>query len=116
MHHSHEAKLDRAKKTILTEPLSVNVAQVMPPASQSLSQVNSDSTNASQFGSMTNFTENRGGFCGGRTFNRGRGGRFGGRFKVQCQICSKQGHDASVCYHRHSPLMPSVWNNYQQSQ
>lgn len=45
--------------------------------------------------------------------NRGRGGRFSGRFKVQCQICFKPGHDASICYHRHSSMMPVMsapWN------
>lgn len=36
------------------------------------------------------------GVCGGARGGRGRGGRS----NVQCQVCHKIGHDASICYHR----------------
>ncbi|MCH82949.1 retrovirus-related Pol polyprotein from transposon TNT 1-94, partial [Trifolium medium] len=43
-------------------------------------------------------SSNRGG-RGGR--NGGRGGRSrGGRSNVQCQVCHKWNHDASICFHR----------------
>ena len=72
------------------------------------------------FGQQNNFTSNPTGNndsqffnpnSGGRNGFRGRGSR-GGRFRgrggrnfgrggsVQCQICYKMGHDASICYHR----------------
>lgn len=35
----HEAKLDKSKKTVLTEPLSISAAQASPHNSQSASQV-----------------------------------------------------------------------------
>lgn len=98
----HEAKLDKSKKTTLTEPLSINITQANLPTPQSTNQCNFDSSNVSQFNAMSSLCESRGGFHGGRNFNRG-GGRFGGRFIVQCQICFKHGHGGSICYHRHSP-------------
>lgn len=53
---------------------------------------------------MSKFIDPRGGL----SFEHGRGGIFGGRFKVQCQIYFKIGHDSSVCYHRHTSVMPSM--------
>lgn len=106
---SHEAKLELAKKSILTEPLSINVAQ----AWNSILNVNT----APSFEFVPQFNGNCA-FRGGRGFNRGIGGRFGGRFKVHCQICYKTGHDASVCYHKHSTMMPTPnqWSYSDQNQ
>lgn len=96
------------KKTTLTEPLSIIITQANLPTPQSTNQCNFDSSNVSQFKATSNLCESRGGFHGGRNFNRG-GGRFGGRFIVQCQICFKHGHGGSICYHRHSSMMPPMW-------
>ncbi|KAI5399647.1 hypothetical protein KIW84_064829 [Lathyrus oleraceus] len=74
---SNEATLDKAKQTILTGPLSVNVAQVLINSTQSLPHSNHDVIYASQFNHMPQLNENRGGFHGGGNFNRGRGGKFG---------------------------------------
>jgi len=51
------------------------------------------------------------GFRGGRF--RGRGGRSFGKGSIQCQICYKTGHDASICYHRLSvPPQYEGYGNY----
>lgn len=76
---SHEAKLDKAKQNIFTKPLFVNVAQVIPNATQSLRRVNTDVTYASQFNHMPQLNENRGEFHRGMHFNCDRGGRYRGR-------------------------------------
>lgn len=122
---SHKAKLERAKKSILTEPLSINVALAWNSVLNSSSQPSTDVNTAPSFEYEPQLNGNRA-FRGGRGFNCGRGGRFWGRFKVQCQICYKTGHDASVCYRRHSTMMPTPiqwsysaqkqWNNPAQSQ
>lgn len=40
-----------------------------------------------------------------------RWSRSGGLGRVQCQICYKTEHEASVCYHRHSSPMPPTMSN-----
>lgn len=49
---------------------------------------------------VSSFAGTRGGFRAGRSSCFRGGGRNGGRTRVQCQICSKFGHDAKVCDHR----------------
>lgn len=108
-----ESKLEKMKKVVLMEPLSVNIAHATPSVPNYTSQPNVDVTSAPNFDPMSQFNgyrANPSGCC----FNRGRGGRFGGLFKVQCQISFKTGHDASIYYHRPSSKMPSSWNAPQQ--
>lgn len=56
----------------------------------------------------------RGGYFRGRGPRggcfRGHGGRGSGRAYIQCQICYKTGHDASICYHRLS--VPPSYEGY----
>lgn len=63
------------------------------------------------------FTASRCNFRGGRGGKFNRGGRFGcgGRENIQCQVCSKFGHDASICYHRYAPptMAPAYGIPYQ---
>lgn len=92
-------KLEKAKKNALAEPISINVAQAASTTPLTSVQVSHDPSTLAQFGAMSNFGESHGGFRSGRGFQRGRGGRLGGKFKIQCQICFKTGHDTSVCYH-----------------
>ncbi|MCH99975.1 retrovirus-related pol polyprotein from transposon TNT 1-94, partial [Trifolium medium] len=100
---AHEARLEKSKKAVLSEPLSVNVAQVPP-----ISPVDSTgSSSAARHPLGGEFHGGRGGRNGGR---RGRdGGRSGGRSNVQCQICEKFGHDAHICYHRNSAVVQPPW-------
>ncbi|KAI5403411.1 hypothetical protein KIW84_050837 [Lathyrus oleraceus] len=108
---SYEAKLEKAKKNVLAEPISINVAQAASTTPSSSTQVSQDPSTLAQFRVVPNFGESRGGFRGSRGFQRGRGDMFGGKFKIQCQICIKNGHDASVCYHRHTSMMPTMWQS-----
>ncbi|MCH95629.1 retrovirus-related pol polyprotein from transposon TNT 1-94, partial [Trifolium medium] len=95
---SHESRLERMKKAPIPDLVSVNVTQ----ASSDVSSQSSQSSQASSLPneSFANSYGNRGGRGGRGGRNGGRGGRSGGRGKVQCQICQKFGHDATVCYHR----------------
>ncbi|MCI46695.1 hypothetical protein A2U01_0067936, partial [Trifolium medium] len=43
---------------------------------------------------------------------RGRGGRGNGRGSIQCQICYKNGHDASYCYYRFDGPNPYGYGGY----
>lgn len=104
---AHESRLDKNRKVVITEPISVNMAQA-PPSSVSHSTEHSGSNSTSEFPTRTSHvtanTDTHG--TGSRGGRHGRGGgrygRGGGRFgKVPCQICHKPGHDASVCYHRY---------------
>jgi histone deacetylase 1/2 len=127
---SHEARLDRVKKKQSGDSLiSVNVAQAtvnpvntssvnatalvtqsmpQPPSGSmpSYSQQSFDPNSAQTCGQGYNVSYsspdqfyNIGGRNGGRP---GRGRGRGGRSGVQCGICHKTGHDASVCYHRNT--------------
>lgn len=112
---AHESRLDKHRKAILTEPVSVNLAQAsLAPSS---SPADSTSLTSDAFPSSTNHvtaqaentnSQHRGGRSsrGGGRFGRG-GGRSG---KSQCQICHKIGHDASICYHRYTQSMPSAFS------
>lgn len=101
---SHEARLDRAPHTPVHDAVSVNLTQgIVTPASHSIVSTTSgvqlpasDPEIVPQFdGSRSNH--------GGRGFHSRGGGRSGCRTRIQCQICSKMGHDAQVCYFRLSP-------------
>lgn len=135
---SHEAKLDKHKKLLLADPL-VNVAQAVPVPqppqnvfqnqsypvppqnfqAQNIQNPNcaSDSHNDEDYddrGGRGGDRGGRGGDRGGRS--GGRGGRSGGRSKVQCQICQKFGHDASVCWNRNANLGQTNWTGPGQGQ
>lgn len=60
---------------------------------------------------VAQFPDNRDGFLGYWNFNRGTGADL--ELGPKCN--AKPDHDVSMCYHRHSSLMPTMWNNYQQS-
>lgn len=78
----HEVKMFRYRKTGLTEPMSINVAQATQTHLQPAIQTQPNASSMVQPNAMSQFIVSRGGFRGGRSFARGRGGRFGGRFKV----------------------------------
>ena len=111
---AHESRLEKNRKSALTESATVNLTQSSPAPSQSTtdaSGVDSSSEFPTGTSHITANAENQGyGTRGGRNWRGGgRSGRGGGRFgRVSCQICRKSGHDASVCYHRYSyPGTPS---------
>ncbi|XP_057452779.1 uncharacterized protein LOC130744625 [Lotus japonicus] len=86
-------------------PTAPSSATVAPPlqvsAEVNYASSNVDSSSASDDRSRSG--DSRGyGDRGGYNNSGGRGGRSnrGGRSSVQCQICHKFGHDASICYHR----------------
>lgn len=99
---AHESRLEKNKKYVITEPVSVNLTQ----ASSTSSQITSDTSGSastpifpSGTSHVTAHTESHGLHSRGGRPGRGGGpfGRGGGRFAcVHCQICSKSGHDASV--------------------
>lgn len=129
---SHEAKLEKQKKLVLAEPLSINVAQAPNPQNMHHTQANpnvnpnfaqippniqsqsnfqhqnpSQQLNVEDYSGGRQNGEDSGGGRGRRSgrdggaggCDGGSGGRSGGQSRVQCQICSKHGHDASICYH-----------------
>jgi len=112
---TQESRNEKFKKALIGDTASVNVTQSSTPDGQS-----GGNNQASYFDQQNNFPShptgndtsqypnpnfgNKGGFRGrgsrGGRF-RGRGGRNSGRGgSVQCQICYKVGHDASICYYR----------------
>lgn len=106
---AHESRLAHN-----TEASSVAATLNLTHTSQTSQVPSNDSVqqDSSSTQPQANFTNQRGNFRGGKTGGRNnRGGRSGrgGRSNVQCQVCSKFGHDASVCYHRYSaPVMPTL--------
>lgn len=114
---AHESRLEKNRKVVVTEPISVNLAQT-PPSSQSFSTEASGVDTASNFPVDTSHV-NANADSNGYGSRGGRSGRGGGRFgrgggrsgKVSCQICHKPGHEAFICYHRYSssgaPSYPS---------
>ncbi|KAI5415694.1 hypothetical protein KIW84_040924, partial [Lathyrus oleraceus] len=105
---AHESRIEKNRKAVLTESVTVNLTQASPPSappSTELSGVDLNPNFPTGTSHVTANSENHGyGSRGGRNGRGGgRSGRGGGRFgKVSCQICHKSGHDASVCYHRYS--------------
>lgn len=78
---AHEMRMSKFDKLIKLDSASID----------SIDSI--DSTSSSHFPSYGSGFRGRGGRNG-----RGRGqGRFG---NVQCQVCFKFGHLASMCYHR----------------
>lgn len=114
---AHESRIEKNRKAVLTESVTVNLTQASPPSappSTELSGVDLNPNFPTGTSHVTANSENHGyGSRGGRNGRGGgRSGRGGGRFgKVSCQICHKSGHDASVCYHIYSysgaPSVPS---------
>jgi len=123
---TQEARNEKFKKALVGETASVNLthaensgeknglnqAQTGSYPDQQLNFFgNPNGNNASQYFNP-NFGGRNGsrgrGFRGGRF--RGRGGRNFGRGNIQCQICHKTGHDASICYHRLS--VPPQYEGY----
>lgn len=111
----YEARLDRTRKKQLGESLiSANVAQVVAPANSSTmtpppvpnyqppAPTPHESSYGRDFNEDSYQSENFGGRGNREGRGRGRGRGRGGRSSVQCQICHKSGHDASICYHRYN--------------
>ncbi|XP_058750621.1 uncharacterized protein LOC131623633 [Vicia villosa] len=94
---SHEARLERTPRAASQDPIALNVTQgtVTPSVNSTVSMV----SDATSHDSAPQTEYSRGG-RGGRASTYRGGGRNGGRNRVQCQICSKPGHDAKVCYYR----------------
>ncbi|MCH92348.1 retrovirus-related Pol polyprotein from transposon TNT 1-94, partial [Trifolium medium] len=123
---TQEARNEKFKKALVTEQAAVNLTQTPNPDDKfqaSQSQIgpytdqnpnfpnNSNSNPQYQYPGFNNGGRsgaNRG--CGGRF--RGRGGRGNGRSSIQCQICYKNGHDASYCYYRFDGANPYGYGGY----
>lgn len=118
---TQEARNEKFKKALIADSASVNLTQ--NPSAESQTQpsqtqyphfpdVNSNG-NPQGNAQYANFG-GRGGYFRGRGPRgvrfRGRGGRDGGRAYIQCQICYKTWHDASICYHRLS--VPPSYEGY----
>jgi hypothetical protein len=106
---SHEARLERfckmASPTInFTASSTANEAESTQALSSNLEQ--------QSFLRFSNGSGERGGHSG----CRGHGGNgCGGRSSIQCQVCHKFGHHASICYHRFKKdYTPSVPLDHQQ--
>ena len=120
---TQEARNDKFKKALTGDSVSANLTQsAIPDGKFGNNQAQVDlyfDQNQNQHGNSVpqyfnpkyggrNGSRGRG-FRGGRF--RGRGGRnFGRGSSVQCQICNKTGHDASICYHRLS--VPPQYEGY----
>ncbi|XP_057445951.1 uncharacterized protein LOC130738069 [Lotus japonicus] len=132
---AHEARLDRARsRQVTANPPSALLTQAsLPPATQPPSSAPSPVPSEANYASSSvdssyeersfdergdersGFSDSRGrggynGRGGGNNSRGGYNGRGGGRGNnrsVQCQICKKYGHDASICYHRASST-PSI--------
>ena len=119
---TQESRNEKFKKAAITEPVSVNLTKTANSESQSHGPNSqnhnyTDGTGNNQFpNSNPNFGRRngqfrgRGGRFGGRF--RGSSGRFGGRSNVQCQICSKTGHDASYCHYCFSAPQYDYYSPY----
>lgn len=111
---SREARVDRAPRSSSLESLTVNLTQGNLTQSSQPTIANSpdSASSLSSHESQPQFDASRNNH-GCRSFNTRGGGRNGGRSRVQCQICSKTGHDAKVCYYRLSVQQPSPneWHN-----
>jgi len=116
---TQESRNEKFKKVAIIEPVAVNLTETSAPEpnSQGFSSKahgNNQFPNPNpNFGGRGQF-RGRGGHYGGRF--RGRGSRFGpnsgGRSSVQCQICSKTGHDASYCHFCFSTPQPDYYSPY----
>jgi len=125
---TQEARNEKFKKALIGDTASVNLTHSENPGEKNgMNQTpagaysdqnlnfsgNPTGNNASQYFNP-NFGGRNGssgkGFRGGRNGYRGRGGRSFGRGNVQCQICYKTGHDASICYYRLS--VPPQYEGY----
>jgi len=97
---AHEFRLDKFKKQTLSNATSLNLTHATPApvvntASESVSQAE-DSPPTKHVEPEYNS------FRGGRSMCCGRAGKgLGGRnSNVQCQVCSKFGHTALMCWHQ----------------
>lgn len=102
---ARESRLEKNRKSVLTKPVSVNLTHAQPLPSLLMSEHLASSAESSpNFPIRTSHVTANAEIHGyssrvGRIGRGGGGGRFG---RVQCQICHKPGHDASICYHRYS--------------
>ena len=78
--------MEKAKKSVIDEPISVNVTQATPPVTADTSQTTHDPAAQAAYGTMTGYGDSRRGFRGGRGSHRGRGGRFGGTHKFSVRF------------------------------
>lgn len=105
----HDARLERFRKmasptTNLTASSTANDAESTQALSSNLEQ--------QSFWHFSDGSDER----GDRSGHRGHGGNgCDGRSSIQCQVCHKFGHDASICYHRFKKdYTPSVPLDHQQ--
>lgn len=115
---TQESRNEKFKKAAVTEPVSVNLTETSAPE-PNFQGFSSDAHGNNQFPNANPNFGGRGQFRdrGGRGGRfRGRGGCFngnsGGRPYVQCQICSKTGHDANYCHFRFSTPQPDYYSPY----
>lgn len=104
---SHESRLERLKAKTVVDSFSVNLAHT---SSQQQNQVsissssphNSSNNSQYQYQNPNSFGNGYRGGRGGHYGHRGggRGGRYFGRGGVECQICPRNDHDATICYYR----------------
>lgn len=114
---AHESRI--AKQTdVATAVASLNLSQAISKTESQPKSIDDTAVTADTI-PQAQFTASRGNFRGGRGGRFGSGGRGRGRNNVQCQVCSKFGHSASVCYHRYTPqfaapaMVPNFGNPYQ---
>ena len=110
---AHELRMDKFKKTTISDAASLNLTH----APSSSTQGESDSSSPQPEPPVPHPTPPYNpGFKGGRggKSGRGRGGRGGRLANVQCQVCFKFGHLASTCWHRfNQSFQPSASQQYQ---
>lgn len=107
---AHESRFEKNRKSVIIELVSVNLTHAPSFSSPLMFETFVDSTESSpDFPTGTSHvTVNAGNH--GYSSRGGRFGRGGGRFScgggrlgtIQCQLCHKPGHDASICYHIYS--------------
>jgi hypothetical protein len=115
---AQEARLEQTKQAAIQKPLTINLAESSSSTENPSPTVNAtanlafgqpSTSNPQNFAQKKSYNQPNSynkNETGNRDFGRWHGqGRGGGRGRnVQCQICSKKGHEASTCYQRASPF------------
>lgn len=120
---AQEARFEKFKQA--TETVIMNLKQAR--TSSTVPNATSDGVSNTAASPLVQLTQNTGfeqQYSGiHNSHYRGRGGRYGGRGghnNLQCYVCYKSGHSASVCYHRFNanyvPLSPQQPYQQQSSQ
>jgi hypothetical protein len=88
---AHEVRLNKFKKQTITDAASLNLTHSVPPLSPTTPDEGSSSTLKPETSPSDEPDYNT--FRGGRRGGRGRGRNS----DLQCQVCSKTGHNALGC-------------------